>query len=797
MKTGALKKLVIVILIIIMIIPTATVKAEGEREKRFSFEEYELKNGEAEFGENSMTLTVRKNCTLSFDLAKASYKKKPNAIRIKLANHTENEELSVRLTFGEKNERVEKIPAAKQSDARYYYIYDENADKIQHIKIYFGKKSGTVTVYSIKAVSTYEKEKTEACGDITSCKYNSESKTLTFTGNIDKNTQAERIKIYRLNEAEELSFDEKSPVVDERITERFNFKVNAGDGKGILKSRYIAYCEDEAGERKLLAGPFYADITDVKTDPGAKKDLKGAVYTDDSATVMAGIGITVAELDINRLLNTDGGSFIEYGKKFRFNRKMTEELEKRISTLSASGVDVLLRIEGFEEAKKEEFAAAIDFIGEKWLTNGYADGLILGTRENQSTDNVKTTVECLHTLKEAAASRNLNTQVYLSTGEILNDELNVYGYPAIDEYITEIGKLQRRMGSFPFGLCIEDDIDSDNGTVTADIRDSGSITELFDAAGLNCSGLLFCDRTYSQAGEMTLEESVLHYAKSYSDMSKDSKVMAYIAYLPEKCGDLLNCIEYIGTNRVEELYSGENAVIGEEISVPVLENLEIQHELSFRSENFCGKYLYYDCTKSSDRFAFEKSFGCTDTEDGYRRMFSATLSGKGSGYAYTGISKTFEFKENFIITPVIKIKLKVDSDNIGEIPLKIIFTSEKNRLIYKDSIKCGQLSSFYVNVSRLEGAEKADSMKIYLDGTSFENAVLSVDSITGYSFVKSDAELKLAVDENHLSQKAKNVFDDKQFLAVCMGAVGFITLMIILFMFRHSKSQGSEHSEAE
>ena len=212
---------------------------------------------------------------------------------------------------------------------------------------------GIFSVFSFASSSDAEEYVFDDIGTINVCTYDSESKKINISGNIDHDVLVAYNKYYialysipyGVNHNEYLKSEEAVQLAKTDISIKFEFSVKAETNS----ERFSSYCVvimNETGDVIPVSYPKYPNQTSSYVfKEGDKSSYKGVSSAQTSIAVASNASSSIVPVYLNKLLsNASVGHFYSLqGSYIYFDKQYIDELDVRIKSLSATGSAVYLQ----------------------------------------------------------------------------------------------------------------------------------------------------------------------------------------------------------------------------------------------------------------------------------------------------------------------------------------------------------------------------------------------------------------------------------------------------------------------
>ncbi len=324
----------------------------------------------------------------------------------------------------------------------------------------------------------------------------------------------------------------------------------------------------------------------------------------------------------------------------------------------------------------------------------------------------------------------------------------------------------------------------------------------------------------------TLAEDVLaaSYGYSYYRLLRYEHLSSFVVSFSgmgqkEQLCDLLQILRYIDTRYSEEVtkelltffgkQSWEEVLITESLSIPRVRNIYRIDSTSFEPGSYSGAFEYFDFSEESvgDWFA---GVGCKRLrldllDDSARGIRSVMTNSHGRGSSE--LLCLYEFPENFVYTPYLKLTLELgdmgaSDDALYEITISL--GSEQVMILTDHFVPAGERCEIWLDLRELD---RTDLMTEYIkigaeliEGEA-EEFSLWLFGLTGYSEIYSSEELSDLITAERLrirNQDADENEDDGKMSALWL-AFGILLLIsvLVLGIFVFFRRKDEEISEEE
>ncbi len=819
---------------------------------RLLFDKYELNGAAGAMSDDGVLLLNASSFepfSLSADVFAPELLYDANSLRIKLSNSTMSEVLTVCYTTSDSQanteDKVVTVPIKPMSGPSYYYAYVGDVSMLRSIELRFNDGGGNVELYSISAVTLPKAEEYESCGNVSICRLSDDRSTVSFYGEIDRDTvlnnQDGRISVYiyesdTLPTAEELLSLE--PVVSGEMTTRFELNWNLpADNPYACYSRFIAVVTDTDGNYKLISRPFYID------NPGGGRlsdksafaaDVKGFSAGDISIVGETDSGLTVLCADIRLAFASpsEGVPFLYNKGTYYINKEYTEQLSKKIEVLNRNGVSVLLRCIGWERSAMEELAALYSadtandesagsdftgafgsYIADTWCADGSVAGVILGDRENIIQGGASVSDMLSYTARELSkmyfniTSRNSGARVYISVTDLMDVELstNVSELP-LNDYFTALSLETAQYGNYGWEIAVEiRERAEDIGDGTIDANNCAPLTELLHRLLWDSKNIIFCDSTYEESSArmsaLTKQYVIGYYSAYFND-----RVDAYIAIAGNRAAAIAEAVKCIDTTEADviissalmTLESGSIADIVKGYDESKLTRRSLGYSDAFNNapDGIKGSYSYFVFNSASSISMIDLGYYCGDMHivrddtPSLSAQLSSVLYNDSLRAGWMGVSHRFKDAESFDNTPIIAVTLKLQNvapAGLTSVPVKLVLHSENGRFESSGKVYSDEWTTVYFDVEDFDEIEDITSLQILAGDGKLESASLLIKDIKGLSYEYDDDSLSDVIAKERLRKRTPDETVTSDTYLWMGGAVLLLVVTVVIVVLLSRK----------
>ncbi len=823
---------------------------------RFLFDKYDLNGAAGAMNDDGVLLLSASSFgqfSLSADVFAPELLYGANALRIKIANSTMSDMLTVCYTTSDSQANSEDktvtVPIKPMSGPAYYYAYVGDVSMLRSIELRFNDGGGNVELYSVSAVTLPKAEEYEVCGNVSICRLSDDRSTVSFYGEIDRDTvldnQDGRISVYIyepdiLPTAEELLLLE--PVVSGEMTTRFEliWKLPE-DNPYACYSRFIAVVTDAEGNYKLISQPFYID------NPGGGRlsdkssfasDVKGFAADDISIIGETDSGLTVlcADMRLAFASPSEGVSFSYNKGTYYINKEYTEQLSKKIEVLNRSGVSVLIRCIGWERSAVEELAALYSadtandesagrdftgafgsYIADTWCADGSVVGVILGERENIIQVGVPISDMLSYTARELSkmyfniTSRSSGARVYISVTDLMDVELstNATELP-LNDYFTALSLETKQYGNYGWEIAVEiRERAEDSATGNVDSNNCASLTELLSTLGWDSKNIIFCDSSYE---ESTARMSALtkRYVIGYYSAYFNDRVDAYVAIAGSRAAAIAEAVKCIDTTEADVIISSAfmtpepggiaDIVKGYDESKLTRRSLGYSDAFNETPDGVKGTYSYFVFNSASNINTMTPGYYCgdmhivRDNTQALLAQLSSAMYNDSHRAGWMGVSHRFKDAESFENTPIIAVTLKLQNvapTKLSSVPVKLVLHSENGRFESVGKVYSNEWTTVYFDVEDFAGIEDVTSIQILAGDGKLESASLLIKDINGLSHEYDDDSLSEVIAKERLRKRTpdETVTGDTY---LWMGGAVLLAVITVVIVALLSRKKGGD-----
>ena len=749
------------------------------------------------------------------------------------------------------------IPIIPNSENRYYYANVGDISMLHSIKLAFDSDNGSMELLSISAVPSYEPESHTVCGAVNSCIINDDLASVSFFGQVDRDVALEnrggQIAVYSYNGDGLPRPDEllnTTPLATGMMTVRFELNWKLGsDNIEALYSRFIAVVLHEDGGYSLIAPPFYVDNPErlARVSYDFTPDLKGFESDDISLVGDTDAGVTMLTLYAYNVFasKSEGTQYIYNGEIYYLNGEYLDKLSAKIAALTDSGTQVLLRYAGWAKEYEESLAITyseddyvnigkvanagdgVDFLGalasytaENWCRDGQVSGVVFGSTENfiapekSFRNSVKYTADCLRTVYMNLVSANSAAKVYISLNDLYTaDPATNMSEIGLAEYLPALIAATGEYGQFPWDICIEKLPDDTvyGGAAYVEANNCDMIGDLLAANNAGEKHLIFCDSLYYDS-KISYDEKLTAFVIGYYSALFDDRIDAYIARSGQNGGELSHAVRYIDTVKSYQLTNKVAEFLGVNDISELFDNWDknkllsrriAEREADTRAPNgIRGRFPYY-------KFSGVASIGLLKSgyyagalriarDDG--NMLSVQLDSymyeDGTNAAWMGISHRFDCEEDFKLTPILALTLKLDEVQpalLETVPLKLVLFGKNERFESTAEIIPGEWTTVYVDISGFISAGETEGLQILVGDGKVKQAVMSVRSLEGLSREYNDESLESVVESARLKKSSPDtVTDYSKFMWVGGGVIVAVATVLAVALLSRRREDTDE-----
>ncbi len=743
------------------------------------------------------------------------------------------------------------IPISKNDEPQYVYAYVGDISMLNNIKLVFAPGTGSIELLAVSPVVQYRAEEYDICGSVNSCFINDDLATVSFIGVVDRDTaienQSGQIAIYAYDGGT-LPTDEElrsmKPLTTGLMSARFELKwLIPRDNPHAVNSAFIAVIVSEDGGYKLIEKPFYLTNPERLSDVSIalRGDSKGFAASDISLVGDSDAGITIIELDTNDAFasKSEGVQYIYNGKAYYINEKYLDTLTEKINVLSEAGAQVLLRFTGwtreyaahlndaystddyFNHAKMADADDGADYIGalaayvaENLCRGGQVIGVILGSGENIIGDGESVFNAAMYTAKNLRsiymnlAAVNSSAKVYVSLTDLVISDCTVCSNEiGISEYLPMLIKVVAEYGDFPWELAIEKIYREDKNEESEylDVTDCDFVRDILRTYRCINKRIIFCDPVY-KAPFLSLEEKLKSFIIGYYSALFDNYIDAYIVDTADSGRDFLQTVRLIDTLKqdnvstvVKELFETDdildlfNGVDSNKLGVKHLSSSEASTSVP---DNIRGRFPYYKFSGISSigniqPGYYSKSFRIvSDTGNVLSAPLDGALYGDSVSPEWMGIFHRFECAEDFSLTPVLELTLKltkVKPTTLSPVPVKLVLFGENERFEAYGEVIPGEWTTLYIDVGKnFTSSDSVSGLQILVGGGEINSGSLSLKSLDGLSREYNDESLENLIEEARAKRQSPDSESDyTKFLWIGGGiVVGALTVIVIVLLSR-------------
>ncbi len=749
------------------------------------------------------------------------------------------------------------IPIIPNSENRYYYANVGDVSMLHSIKLAFDSDAGSIELLSISAVPSYEPEKYTVCGAVNSCIINDDLASVSFFGQIDREVALEnragQIAIYSYNGDGLPTPDEllnATPLAVGMMTVRFELKwALERDNIEAIYSRFIAVVLHENGGYSLIAPPFYVDNPErlARFSYDFTPDLKGFESDDISLVGDTDAGVTMLTLYAYNVFasKSEGTQYIYNGEIYYLNGEYLDKLSAKIAALSDSGTQILLRYAGWAKEYGESLAKAyseddyvnigkvsnagdgVDFLGafasytaENWCRDGQVSGVVFGSIENfivpekSFVDSVKYTADCLRTVYMNLVSANSAAKLYISLNDLYtSDPATNMSEIGLVEYLPALIAATGEYGQFPWDICIEklpDDTAYDGG-VYVDVNNCDMIGDLLATNSAGEKRLIFCDSLYYDP-KIPYDEKLTSFVIGYYSALFDDRIDAYIARSVQNGSELTDAVRCIDTVKSYQLTNEVAELLGVDDISELFEHWD-KNKLSSRRitgreadtrepNGVRGRFSYYKFSGVASIGSLKSGYyaGALRIARDDGNMLSVQLDSSiyenDANAAWMGISHRFDYEEDFRLTPILALTLKIDKiqpSSLDRIPLKLVLFGKDERFESSAEIIPGEWTTVYIDTTGFISAGETERLQILVGDGKVRKAVMSVRSLEGLSREYNDESLESVVESARLKKSSPDtVTDYSKFMWVGGGVIVAVATVLAVALLSRRREDTDE-----
>ncbi len=707
--------------------------------------------------------------------------------------------------------------------------------------------TGEIRIHSIEPVLIYEGYREESFGEITGCRTESDGRTLNVSGSVKHGfliSHSDSVLLcYRLMSGE--SFSEAilrgaKPVAKAKMSSKFSFELKLSRlGDGALLDEYAVAAEGNDGELILLTSPHGVELSTASaSDKPDKSNIKGLVYNSVTESADLGIGVSVIEVYLDRLMGArqSGHIYTVGGKFIYFDAEYVAELDKNVGKLSAEEARVYLRllisptadralipfaaaisdgaapnflsVDISSEEGKNCFYGALDFLSARYSgnKNGIISGYILGHSTDlydsmnyspekglrKYAENVAYTLE--FTARAASASIP-NIEVLLPISDKEEGELDR------ELLLTSVSRYLSEGGGTNYSVFFEASLDSMSpkdriSDFEKMLKRISSYSKSAPEKYMYCLSFAYSEDLFAPA-----EYICNYYGVLFSDMAN-----GFVLSLSEDTAgrELLNelsyLIKYIDTDINRELILSRPALdyFDAESIEALFENFDAD-KLKYRKYAECetedklpdtikGSYDIIDFSSSLDTGSWLCGSGCSklyiDTSFG-KRTLGAVL-GHGEVGEYSEIIYPLAYDEDISVMPYITFFMEIDDGGAEDkYELQVILGGEGNRIEAEKKVNGGENIDFIIRTADTEALKKAEYVKIRVRKQNGEGSfTLKLDKVTAHSTALSSSaleaeilDMRSAFKENENTSEAVSEVNEDIIIAVVLLIIPAVAIV--------------------
>lgn len=664
--------------------------------------------------------------------------------------------------------------------------------------------------------------------------------------------QSGTLRIYAVEpgtEPDEIELSTLTPIVESPMTTKFDLtaELESAD-EDILTRQFIAISQRLDGSYQLIDDMFYLENPEknAKISKSSEYGKKGIVSSDISLVDELRADSTMLELEVDRVFAKRGmgESYICQGATYYINAEYFESLKAKLEALNGAGVGAVLRITGWSEEYADklaeeysldhfvgfseynstpdgtDFLAAIGSYAAERLCLENVSGMILGECENflGETDGRYETLNemaeglsiALRTLYNSAALVNSDVKIYLSISNLYSNELSASSSElGADELLPALCSELERGGSFPFGLCIEDFYRmTDHGDLTFDASDPSLLISLLRGCGVYDTHLIFCDSNY-RFSELKTTEKMTRAFESYYSACFNSQIDAVYFLISDSDSDqrLMEVLQWMDSDRSDEiselmlsfmeLGDWSERIDGFDRKKLKSKTLSSVYAATEVPKGIKGRYSYFSFDSFSGVIGFDPGFYCEslnvvgNDEAVLEAVFDPTIEGRTQYASAMGISYRFEYSENMKLTPVLELKLGIETQIPTEgVNVQLILTSGDARFEAELKLTPGEMQIFYIDISDFSGIRDVDGIQLLIDG-SVGPSTLSLAYINGLSRDYNDESLESVIADERMKKRTPEIEDSyRNYIWIAGGViVGAATVLTVMLLSRRKEDE--------
>ncbi len=793
--------------------------ADLEMIERFLFDGYTVEGGTALVSDDKSKISIfsssESGVTFSAPVSMPNLEYDVNCLRLKLANYTDGDHLTLYYSVMDGRAVSESksviVPIEPNSDARFYYVPIDGVKQIRQISLLFGESIGRVELISLN-VTYMTADKFPDIGVRVSCRIDSSLKSLSFSGEISRETALEnqngKIKIYKVDGdiSDFPELDGMTPVAESSMTTKFDITWHIpGELELTMLERYVAVISAENGEYLFISPHVYVENPEAlaKSTYPFPIDAKG-FYTDDLSVVTASdTGITVLEFDMQSafLDRTERVAYTYNGNVYYLNSQYISKIEKIVNMMSDNGTSVLIRLTNRKpsnvtlplsgDASADDYLGAVSsFIADKWVSKGLVCGVIMGYCENRigKGDNIGEMVtEAAEDLKKISVNlikKNSDARAYLSVTDLISRDIltNSEELPLL-EYLDLFFGAASVYGKNYFGLCIESPYYTENhvllpyrkdtikdGTFVS-VSDNGELKALIKKYGELKYNLIFCDEVYKNSHEYIgsyFENFVIgFYTAFFAD-----EVDGYIAVAEGKSVGYADPVKRIGTTGSDDFWKDVFAVLKMDSLSDLIENYD-ESKLPKKlynsgsvaytlPEKIMGQYRLYEFKNAVEASAVKANYYGLEcnliNDDEVGPVLAVEIKGEDDSLApsFFGITADYEYTENFEFMSWIGVDLKLNGrriENGKKVPVRLVLTADNEIFEVEAEVSVGKWTKAYFNIEGFKNSKNTKMMQIIAKDEGLELSELLIKEIVGLSEEYNDESLESVVQEERLKKR--------------------------------------------
>ncbi len=786
--------------------------ADAGKAERFMFEDFECDGATVSFDENMTSFSVipdGAHTSAVFMFTPEAYIPPfSNALRFRLENHTDSEFVKVFLTYSDGGLRETGFETTPRSEAKIYYLNDENAARIVGITLEFENTPGSYIIHSITSASVYDKNSGTVYGKIETCRYDEESGMITVSGTVPREYVSENADSELLLYALELNentdkyvFDRENALAIHGMSTKFRFVLNVGEhNPEEIYKKYVVVTDDTVP--KLIDTPSYVSFGEAET--GATERFAVGIIADSDAAVGTEFAkATVIDVALDRLLSAERSGYIHenIGGYYYFDREYTDELDRRISALSDAGVGITLRLEVSGEAIPEllysgagnRFSkgyflnihneqgydllrASVGFLSSRYKAGsrgGKIDGYIVGNAVNavppqngaplmSVTEHAESYSDIMRLVSTSSKAVGYPVRVYASLGDVYEYELlaqneNIYDtllyMEALKEYICDEGE-------FDYGICVEE--------LESLWRYGNEASHPEEEA------------FFAPAQSASTSQSVIIIDRVSKRALESEPETANRASRAEKNGFSGRYIYRLETETLSEL-----VWMLKNLSVGTATERTVKPTLGGLDSDYVGTYLYYGFGSYEGIGNWCASYNAKEVNVKNAELFGQ-LERSNDNYAEPmGIGCSFGYPNDFSLTPYLSLDLLVDKgDSTGETAdIVVRFIGDGAVFDSTAELVYGEKQTLYIDFSGVEAHGGFTSVQILLYDSLASDAQIYADNICGYSAKYDDSELAEKISLLRLGGDVAQSNDMTVILIFIslLAVLITVTIMVVLF----------------